>query len=258
VTFPRPVSGPVILGDGRWLGLGIMAPAAESTDSLYVFAVAPRTWRVAEGQDLTRALRRAVMSRAGRRAPSGQLTTFFSGHENDGRPAEARHHQHLFYMADDVDGDGYIERLAVIAPHLADPSSPPDRRALFQLAKAVTGLQQVRAGALGVVDLTRSAPPDERDPTFGSNRVWTSRTTYRPTRHPKRNADVDEWVSRDIAQECLRRGLPQPAVQVLERVVGPRDGVLAKLQLTFPKPITGPVILGAESHFGGGLFGVER
>jgi CRISPR-associated protein Csb2 len=258
VMFPRPVCGPVIIGDGRWLGLGIMAPAVETLDSFYVFTVPPRSWRVADGPSLARALRRAVMARAGQYAKGGQLATFFSGHENDGRPAEARHHQHLFYLTDDVDGDGFIDRLAIVAPHLADPSSPPDRRALFQLARAVTGLEQVRAGALGVVDLTRSAPPDERDAIFGNGRAWTSRTTYRPTRHPKRSADVDEWLVRDITQECFRRGLPQPSVEVVESIAGPKGGLLAKLRLTFPKPIVGPLVLGAESHFGAGVFAVGR
>jgi CRISPR-associated protein Csb2 len=258
VTFSRPVSGPVIIGDGRWLGLGIMAPAVEAPDSLYIFAVTPRRWRVTEGQDLARALRRAVMSRAGQQAPNGQLTTFFSGHENDGRPAEARHHQHLFYLADDEDGDGFIDRLAIVAPHLADPSGPLDRRAMFQLSKAVTGLEQVRAGALGVVDLTRRAPPHDRDPIFGSSRVWTSRTPYRPTRHPKRNSDDDEWLARDVIRECARRGMPQAAVQVLERIAGRRGGLVGRIQLTFPRPITGPLMLGADSHFGSGVFAAEH
>jgi CRISPR-associated protein Csb2 len=259
VTFPDPVPGPVILGDGRWLGLGLMAPIIEPPDSLYVFAVAPRRWHVADGTDLTRALRRAVMARAGQSAPGGRLPTFFSGHEHDGRPAEARHHQHLFYLADDVDGDGYIDRLAIVAPHLADPSSPPDRRSLFQLAKAVTGLKQVRAGALGLVDLDRlTSQSEDNDPLFGRGRIWTSRTGYRPTRHPKRNTDVEESLSVDITRECTRRGLAQPAVQIIETISGPKGGLVAKLQLTFPKPITGPLMLGAESHFGAGVFEVER
>lgn len=258
VTFPRPISGPVILGDGRWFGLGIMAPIAETPDSLYVFAVAPRRWRVADGPALARALRRAVMARAGQNAPGRQLTTFFSGHEDDGRPAEARHHQHLFYLADDVDGDGFVDRLAIVAPHLADPSSPPDRRSLVQLSRAIAGLEQVRAGALGVVDLGRTTLDDGSDPLFGTGRVWMSRTAYRPTRHPKRNANIGEWLSDDITRECLRRGLPQPTVRVIKSAVGPRGGLLARFQITFARTITGPVMLGTESHFGAGAFAVER
>jgi CRISPR-associated protein Csb2 len=258
VTFPRPVSGPVIVGDGRWLGLGVMAPVTEVPDSLYVFTVERKRWRTDDCTALARALRRAVMARAGAETPDGRLSPFFSGHENDGRPAEARHHQHLFYLADDMDGDGFVDRLAIVAPHLADPSGPPDRRGLFQLSRAIAGLEQIRAGALGIVDLTRVAPDAGTDPVFGTGRVWKSRTAYRPTRHPKRHADIDEWLSRDITQECLRRGLPPPAVQVMESLVGPRGGLLARFKLTFRRTITGPLMLGAESHFGAGVFAVER
>jgi CRISPR-associated protein Csb2 len=129
---------------------------------------------------------------------------------------------------------------------------------LFHLSKAVTDLKQVRAGALGVIALDRLSPLGGNDPIFGLGRIWTSRTAYRPTRHPKRGADMGEWLSSDIGRECARRGLSSPSVQVLETIIGPRGGLLAKLQLTFPKPITGPLMLGAESHFGTGVFAVER
>jgi len=101
-------------------------------------------------------------------------------------------------------------------------------------------------------------PHENPDPIFGRARIWTSRTAYRPTRHPKRNADIGEWLSDDIVRECTRRGLPQPTALVVESSAGPRGGIYAKLQLTFPKPITGPLMLGAECHFGIGVFTIDR
>jgi CRISPR-associated protein Csb2 len=42
VTFPEPVPGPLVIGDGRWLGLGIMAPAREEeAPALHLFVIDP-------------------------------------------------------------------------------------------------------------------------------------------------------------------------------------------------------------------------
>jgi CRISPR-associated protein Csb2 len=59
---------------------------------------------------------------------------------------------------------------------------------------------------------------------------------------------------RDIAAECTRRGLPKPEVELLDLSVGPRDGVVARLRLRFAVAVAGPILLGRDSHKGGGLF----
>lgn len=57
IEFKSPQSGPLVIGDGRYLGLGLMAPQAQ-TIGVMAFAIEPGALSVT----LTRALRRAVLA----------------------------------------------------------------------------------------------------------------------------------------------------------------------------------------------------
>jgi CRISPR-associated protein Csb2 len=270
VTFPEPVAGPLVIGDGRFLGLGLMAPVREGPPSLHLFSVDPAIAPLASaGEAVARALRRAVMARADAqwrsRYAGGRggeaLPLLFTGHEPDGQPARSGRHEHLFFLAEDADGDGRIDRLAVIAPHRVDrsPESDPEKqrelaRHLRLLDRALAGLALLRAGRAGVLRLSRIADtPGDQDGVFGRARVWVSRTPYRLTRHPRRTS-VEEAVRLDILQECSRRGLPRPAVDVLDIDVGPQERAAARVRLHFRTAVEGPLLLGRGSHFGAGEF----
>lgn len=272
VRFAEPIRGPLAVGDGRWMGLGVMAPVpdasrrrAAGTEGLHLFQLDGPPLAPADAEAITRALRRAVMARAHdalglRRGET--LPLFFSGHAPGGKagertpPAAGGAHEHLFYALD-PGGEGR-PRLAVIAPHLADRGGPVrrDRRSLAQLAKALDGLVQLRAGRLGVFSLSPvELTPD--DPLFAKARSWISATPYHPTRHLKRGQDPDAALVEDVLLEASRRGLPRletESVQVLERSVGPRGAVTGRLRLRFAVAVRGPLLLGAGSHFGAGLF----
>ena len=71
-----------------------------------------------------------------------------------------------------------------------------------------------------------------------------------------RLADPAAFVKADVIMECRRRGLPSPAeVAVLDVRSGPRGGrSAAMLRLRFATAVRGPVLLGRDSHSGGGLF----
>lgn len=256
VTFPTLVEGPVVIGDGRWLGLGLMAPAREDVRSLHGYRITGGTWPTGDSTPLLRALRRAVMARVGADLGNRRLDTFFSGHQDTAAPARGDSHGHLFYLAHDTDGDGALDYVAIMAPHLADrradtTRSLPNRRLL---ARALEGLRTVRAGHLGVLSLTPLDSPPAN--LFGRTRTWESMTPYRPTRHPKNRMDVEAAVAFDVQTECARRGLPQPWVRILEALTGPREGLRCRVRLRFPSAVMGPIVLGAGSHFGEGLFGV--
>jgi CRISPR-associated protein Csb2 len=63
-------------------------------------------------------------------------------------------------------------------------------------------------------------------------------------------------VAIDLALECLRRGLPRPEVEVLEVEAGPQGGrVMARGRLHFAAAVSGPILLGRDSHLGMGAFG---
>jgi CRISPR-associated protein Csb2 len=58
--------------------------------------------------------------------------------------------------------------------------------------------------------------------------------------------------------ECARRSLPHPEVEVLEYSPTPGGGNLrVRARLRFANSVLGPVLLGQESHRGGGLFAVS-
>jgi CRISPR-associated protein Csb2 len=260
VNFPRAVQGPLVIGNGRWLGLGLMAPTAQDVPALHLFLIDPAQAPVADQAEmLTRALRRATMAQAQQRLGRGEhLPTFFTGHEPDGSRACSGRHEHLFFLADDADGDGRIDRLAIVAPHLADRSiASGDQRALRLLEAAIADMTILRAGRAGAPRLIPAPLPDASDAVFGRARSWLSRTWYRPTRHLHRKRDATEALHSDLLGECARRRLPRPEVEVIDILSGPRGGIAGRFRLRFDVAVEGPLLLGAGSHFGAGLFAAE-
>jgi CRISPR-associated protein Csb2 len=278
LTFSRPVAGPMLIGNGRFLGLGLMRPVRDrevkdwaKTEGVYVFEIKHGpTLQESDAKAITRALRRAVMARAQavarQRLKRGEaLPTFFTGHaETGGRgavsaPAATGLHEHLFYGLD-PGSEGRPPRFLVIAPHQADRNRDVRRRTrghLDWLAQAVTELDDLRAGSLGRFTLAPGAiQPD--DSVLASGAIWTSLMPYRPTRYPRRGEEVAASLRADVLTECARRGLPKPDVDIVEWKVGERGGLAARVRLRFVKAVAGPILLGANSHFGSGLFCLDH
>jgi CRISPR-associated protein Csb2 len=251
VVFQSPVRGPLIVGDGRFVGLGVMRPVKERAPGLHVFAVEQSGAPViARSAAVARALRRAVMARA---QTLNALPVFFHGHEDDGSSARTGNHEHLFFAAFSSDGSARIDRVAVMAPGLCDRTIS-DRKHWNDLARAVNGLNTLRCGRDGVLSLA-PLPSETDDSYFGSGRVWTTVSAYRPTRHPKRDQPISSFIETDLRTECARRGLPAPeSVEVLSTCEGALGGLSARLTIRFAKSVCGPVLLGRESHIGNGLF----
>jgi len=252
MVFAEPVHGPLVLGDGRYLGLGLMAPVRGDWRDLITFSLPADTRiAVAEREPLLQAVRRALMALS--RDEKGNVPALFSGHEPDGAPANSGQHRHIFLACTDHDRDGWIEQLILVAPWACDRSLRPrwEERAAFN--RIAASLKVVRAGRLGVIHL-RPTATDQC--LLGPGQVWKSHTEYRPARHPRRTQDVAASLRDDVEAECGRRGLPRPAVEVSELSIGPKDGIVARLYLRFAVAVTGPILLGRDSHRGGGLFEV--
>lgn len=254
ITFAAPVTGPLVLGDGRYLGLGVMAPAPDAHTATVLFRVtSDQPLPVAAAPDLVKAVRRALMALAadGR----GRIRPLFSGHQPDGAPNRPGHHAHVFLSAADTDGDGTLDTVMIAAPWACDPSIGRQHqdRALFD--RVVGRLSRVRAGRLGVLDLMPAPPDGAAEVLTAPGRVWRSHTPYRPTRHPHRRDDTPEALRRDVLAECARRGLPQPEVHIgAIGTTGGTPGLTAHLDLRFAVAVPGPLLLGRDSHKGGGLF----
>jgi CRISPR-associated protein Csb2 len=92
---------------------------------------------------------------------------------------------------------------------------------------------------------------------IGPSCIWESLTRYLPTRHAGRGNEVGDAALRDLIVECGRRGLPSPVPELLELTTGPNGGgVSVRARLRFATAVEGPIMLGRDSHMGGGLFEV--
>lgn len=246
LELDRPIRGPLVLGDGRFLGLGVMLPKADA--GAIAFAIEPGCNSVADATVVTRALRRAVMARVQATLGSREsLLPYFSGHRSDGTPTDQPHLAFSF--------DPQRSHLLVIAPHALDgrAATRDEREHLRTLEESLVGFTQLRAGRAGLLSLARAEIDVAEDPLFAPSRVWETATTYRVTRHLRR-AGATAAIAADVRAECARRGLPRPDVEVLRVDVRPSAALGAHVRLRFRVAVAGPIVLGRDRFLGGGLF----
>jgi CRISPR-associated protein Csb2 len=248
IQFSAPVRGPLTIGDGRFLGLGVMAPVIQ-TRGIYAFEVESGLVGSPNPEHLAKALRRAVMARVQEQI-QGSLPTYFSGHEADGSPARASRSSHLAYAFDPI-----RTRLLVIAPHVLDRrSSTLDEAANLEfLDRALEGLRELRAGEAGVLSLRPAMVMAEQDPLFSPSREWSTLTRYRVTRHV-RAADARKALASDIHAQLLLRNFPEAAVTPMECEGVAGKGLQGAATLKFKVAVAGPVLLGRNRFLGGGMF----
>lgn len=255
VTFTDPVTGPLLLGDGRFLGLGLMRQY-EPTRGVLAFAITEGLSKNALPETVALAGRRAMMSRVQRFLPRGskELPSYVSGHEKDGSPAGGGTHRHVAVAADLPRG-----RVLYFAPNLLQRLGIRWRdieKEHDQVARALAGMDVLRAGPAGRLALVPAAIDQECDPLFAYSQVWESVTDYQVTRHRHRLSD-EEALKTDIIAELKRRGWPllrAEAIKVIAVRRGPRGGISGRLRLAFPTAQPGPLLIGRTSHKGGGLF----
>lgn len=247
LSFDQAVPGPIVLGNGRYLGLGLMRPFWRGimAFALHGDILLPNS----AAEELLHATRRALMALS--RDEEGKVPRLYSGHEPDGAPARTGQHRHIFLACADLNGDGCIDQLLVAAPWTCDRSVRPHNGDRGTFESVAASLAAVRAGRLGII-LVEPTEPAPR--LIGPATVWRSHTAYLPTRHARRGEDAAISLPADVALECARRDLPKPDITVLEAATGPRGGLAARLLLRFPASLPGPILLGRDSHSGGGLF----
>lgn len=254
LEFGKAVAGPLLIGDGRFLGLGLMAPVKQ-VPRLHSFQITDGLVADANPLELTRALRRAVIARVqrtiGERHP---LPSFFTGHRSDGAAVRDGRNSHLCFTFDPG-----RSRLFVIDPDARTVGRVYEslERDLHTLDEALEGFRELRAGASGRLLLERVPVVADGDPLFNPALCWESVTPYQSTRHAKK-ANGFESLSADIHAECLREGLPRPEVEVLEAFGAKGIGLMGRVRLRFAIAVTGPILLGKSRFLGGGLFRAVR
>jgi CRISPR-associated protein Csb2 len=249
ITFDRAVAGPLVIGDGRFLGLGVMAPCETASD-VHAFVVDGLA-KSATALDLTYALRRAVMARVQVVVgPRQRLPSFFTGHDRSGAPLRSQDGGHVLFAFLPSDAT-----LLVIAPHVAEQRTPhgSEREQLSILDEALLELSELRAGRAGLLTLQRTFVDRATHPAFAPSQTWRNVSPYQVTRHAKTDSARDA-LALDLAIECSRRGLPKPSVSPGDTCGVPGVGLTGEAELRFPHAVPGPILLGRNRHLGGGLF----
>ena len=252
ITFAAPVAGPMLLGDGRYLGLGLMRRNAPLRGVL-AFAIEAGLAEDAAAAQVAGAARRAMLARVQAHLPRGQaIPSYVSGHTDDGAPARDGTHRHIAVVADLP-----RRRLLYLAPTLLQRDGVPwhaiaDDHRLTE--RALEGMEVLRAGKAGRLVLAPTAIDPENDPLLAPAQTWRSVSDYHVTRHRRRLSDEDALAT-DVRAEVRRIGWPDPReVDVLALRRGPRGGLSGRLRLVFAAAQAGPLVIGRTAHKGGGLF----
>jgi len=245
LEFEEQVPGPLVIGDGRFLGLGLFAPEPPpegSCEPSHVFALAIEDGLEdgADAEELARALRRAMLARMQRVIGRGRLSPFLTGHNASGEPTTKLHLGFAF--------DPKGRRLLVVAPNVRGR----DRDHLKTVETALQGFDDLRAGSAGRLRLRSTTVDISADPLMAPSTQWTTVTPYDVTRHGR--AGAIQSVIDDVLGECHRAQLPVPVVDARDVRGVPGRGLRGAVRLTFATAVRGPITLGRTRFLGGGLF----
>jgi len=205
----------------------------------------------------------------------------FTGCDSFHRPLQGHQHAYIFCESDPNSGACEITGVIVYARMGFDPK---DQEALQRLSQ-VWGPEGLEAN-LALQGLGSREDFAQESPLLARSRSWVSCTPFLPGRHAKRTrAGVPKCDERGLQiggpEHELRRllslaGFPEPVA--VEPVAGTRlggrevawreflrqrsGGGPAKtgygFRIEFPETVTGPMALGAESHFGMGGFEADE
>lgn len=250
ITFAHPVTGPVGIGDGRFAGLGLMAPPLRERtakrvygDDVIVLRIDAGLAENASSTGIADAFRRALMSRTQDQLGNKALPAWLTGHLWNGEPV--RDERGRLRLIADLER----QRLLTLVPMFSMGERAEHRD---EVITALSTMRELKAGAGGRLLLRRVAL-EEHDVLFASGRRWTSVNDYLVNRHDH-GRDLHALIVNDVSAECARRGLPIPHVDVLSTSVVKGVGIFAKLDLTFAVEVAGPILLGRNRMLGGGLF----
>lgn len=249
VTFAQPVSGPVVIGDGRFAGLGVMAPPLREPttkrvdgDDVIALRIDAGLENNASSTGIADAFRRALMARTQDRIGNKELPSWLTGHLWNGDVV--RDDRSRLRLAADLER----RRLLALVPRscLGEPAESRD-----DVIMALSTMRELKAGGGGRLLLRRVAIDDD-DVVFASGRRWRTVNDYLVNRHDQGHG-LHALIVGDVQAECARRKLPSPHVEVLSTSVVKGVGIFANLSLTFAVDVVGPLLLGRNRMLGGGL-----
>lgn len=219
----------------------------------------------------TAALRTASQSRFGNAADGSPSETL------SGRSGEdvLSGHSHAHYLAiPAMDGDSvsrWIDSFIIWAPGGLDPEEELAIRGIKGLRgfDHIAEFRPLSVSCVGAGSIDRVLP-DWLCSTGAGSVVWESVTPMAPGRYPKGKRTWLEEITVELSRALNDRALPPADIEVIEpwgdrfRTSRPRlrkpphkaHPHPHRLQIRFAEPVVpqGPLCLGAQSHFGLGLF----
>jgi CRISPR-associated protein Csb2 len=263
VDLPRSVDGPLVIGDGRWLGLGVMARAEPPGRTLALMAVSEGAVSVTDVHAQGRRLHAAIAATMDGVAGADPLALL----GRNGEVTAACHgHAHLLFL--DLDRDDRLDHVLIWIPDGVAPASLEvlERlRRLWTVGRPSDDLELVLVADGERDTLARSFPALAK--TLGPAATWTSATPFVAPRHVKPTGRNSlEGQVRWLAEQ---RGLPSPVVDLLDPAgfsdFGIADGRHRpptahrhRLRLRFPRAVSGPICLGFGAHHGLGRFEADE
>jgi len=204
-------------------------------------------------------VRRNLMGALQRVMGHDNLSSTFTGKDDNGAPV--RGHSHASVLPLDEDGDGFVDTVLVVG---RIPFSLAEQRAIDRLAPV-----RRRDGHLLFLTPIRYG---RRDELLQRATRLVSHTPFAPYHHwrAKRDGDEAAWLANQLAIECSRHALPRPmTVRRVQPSCSARrlrwlDFRRARkedaaqpaygLEVTFAEPVDAPLSLGYASHYGLGTF----
>lgn len=222
--------------------------------------------------------RQALMSRSDDNFEAMQT---FSGRQTTGEKRNGQNH--AWYLPEDSDGDGRIDRVWVFA---GEGFSDDAVRVLYHLPSVWSGKAfqvQTQLTGLGTLEDYRPRTVGASPAILGCSRVWRSLTPFVLPRHPKKKIDPDTGWQVDGVQWQAKRLIGQlSSVLSIESLADVRvltDSDISHsypwhafrrrrfsgqghkssdrgywVELEFKKEQYGPIAIGYGAHFGLGLF----
>lgn len=257
IGFRRPVRGPLVLGPGRFLGLGAMAPSGRRDPTRsFVVAVDP-TVQFGQCIPFAETLRRGVIGIAGSLFGKDRVPPSISGH--DGRRAYrdgGRHDSlHVFPDPTHAGTDGRVTRFVLGLP---ESLRHEDARTLGDAMRDWTFLRGF--GPEGTRILVSDLDEDTAESMRKRSTVFRTLTPFRAP-----SLAVGETVESAVENRLLERKMPRPSsIRVLGEVgqdlfetrskYSFRQRSAYHVEVEFDVAVPGPIRLGSDAHFGGGLF----
>ena len=211
LELTAPHDGPLVLRSPQVAGEGglpaLFATAPLPTMARFVLVGRDRP-PVEDTALVTDRFRRAALAMWGHDA--GPVPEVLGGHDARGRPLADPAHAHMFWLAEDADGDGRIDHLVAYARH---GLPAPVRDAIDRLNRVwLSDGREWRTAleAFGEADDF----PDCR--LTGAARHWVSLTPWYAPWHAKPRFGVDEMIRRELLLRGIVRKEQADAVRVEE------------------------------------------